>query len=72
MITEFAEELCPDTIIFGSVSDIINISGAPVSINILSEDQNVVSCIQMHSLVFIALERVEHNVFVVASGIISF
>ena len=71
LITEFAEELGPDAIIFTSVSDIINIGGAPVSMNILSEDQYVVSCIQMHLLVFIALERVEHNVFVIAGGIIS-
>ena len=72
LITEFAEELCPDTIVFSCVSDIMNIGGDPVSIHILSEDQNVVGCIQMHFLVLIALERVEHHVFVVASGIISF
>ena len=68
LITEFAQELSTNAIVFGIQMVWLDITVAPVGLSILILSLYLVRCVQM-DLLCISLERAEHDFLVVASGI---
>ena len=70
LLTEFAEELGPDAIIFNVILARIDLCRVIVSMNVLGFRLNVVRRVQVN-FICVPLERVIHDVFVIASRIVS-